>query len=130
MTRIVASALATVLVLVLSGPAAAAETEPPPFEADLLRLSEILGALAYLDQLCGTPGAALWRGKMQALIEDQKMNPEDRRKYVDVYNRGHRTFSTVHRACTDQTRSVISRYLTEGSDIAGRLQQRFGRPSG
>lgn len=128
MTRIAASALAAVLVL--SGPAAAAGTEPPPFQADLLRLSEILGALAYLDSLCATPGAALWRDKMQALIEDQKMAAEDRRKYVDVYNRGHRTFAALHRVCTDQTRAVIARYLTEGSDIAGRLQQRFGRPSG
>lgn len=123
-------ALLIVSLTLALGSARAADGERPAFEADLLRLSEILGALAYLDGLCGDPSAPGWRDKMQALLEDQKMAPEDRRKYVDVYNRGHRTFATVHQTCTDQARTVIGRYLEEGSEIAQRLQQRFGRPSG
>ena len=40
-------------------PPPAAEGPPPPYEPQLLRLSEILGALSYLRDLCGAGG---WRG--------------------------------------------------------------------
>lgn len=106
---------------------ARAEGGPPPFEADLLRLSGILGAVSYLDRLCGSPDAGVWRGKMQALIDGQGMAAEDRRRYVDVFNRGYRTFASVHRLCTDATRSVLRDYLAEGGAIAGKLEERFGR---
>lgn len=107
-----------------------AQDADPPFTGDLLRLSEILGAVAYLDQLCGRPESGVWRRQMQSLLDAQEMSPEDRRKYVDVYNRGHRTFATVHRVCTAETRAVLSAYVGEGAEIAERLEQRFGRGSG
>jgi uncharacterized protein (TIGR02301 family) len=112
--------------LIAAGPAGA-QTAAPPFEADLLRFSEILGAVAYLDALCGEADAATWRQQMQKLITAQRMTPEDRRRYVDAYNRGHRTFAAVHRQCTDQTRFVMQTYLAEGATITARLDERFGQ---
>jgi hypothetical protein len=41
------------------------EGPPPPFEPQLLRLSEIMGALAVLDPLCGDSGATLVFGAGQ-----------------------------------------------------------------
>ena len=35
-----------------------AEPPPPPYEPQLLRLSEIMGSLAYLRGLCGAPFVA------------------------------------------------------------------------
>lgn len=121
---------ALVLAVLLAATPAAAQTVAPPFEADLLRFSEILGAVAYLDALCGEPDAETWRQKMQQLITAQRMTPEDRRRYVDAYNRGHRTFASVHRQCTEQTRFVLQAYLTEGATITARLDERFGRGPG
>ena len=40
-----------------------------PFENDLARLSEILGALHYLRALCGANEGQKWRAEMQALVE-------------------------------------------------------------
>jgi uncharacterized protein (TIGR02301 family) len=111
----------------LAAAPAGAQTATPPVEADLMRFSEILGAVAYLDALCGSSDAAVWRGRMQALIAAQQMTPEDRRRYVDAYNRGHRTFASVHRACTERTRLVLEAYFAEGTEIAVRIDERFGR---
>ncbi len=125
--------------MMLAFAASAAETQPPaqpltapppPFEADLLRFSEILGAVSWLDSLCGASDPAVWRGQMQALIEAQTMAPADRRRYVDAFNRGYRTFASVHRGCTPRTRAVLQRYFAEGAAISDRLDDRFGRTGG
>ena len=120
------TAMAAVILAGLATPLRAADG-PTPFDAELLRLSEILGAVTYLDGLCGSSGSQAWRAAMQDLIEAQRMTPEDRRRYVDVFNRGHRTFASVHRVCTDRTRFVLDRYFAEGAAIATRIEDRFGR---
>src|SRR5262245_6669694 len=40
-----------------NAPAPTVEEPPPPFDAELLKLAEILGALTYLDELCATSPA-------------------------------------------------------------------------
>lgn len=110
--------------------APAAPAAPPPFEADLLRFAEILGALAWLDPLCGSSDAGVWRGQMKGLIEAQGLNPDDRRRYVDAFNRGYRTLASVHRGCTPRTRAVLQRYFADGAAISDRLDERFGRSAG
>ncbi len=99
----------------------------PAFEQDLLRFSEILGAVSWLDSLCGSSDPAVWRGQMEGLMEAQAFQPPDRRRYVDAFNRGYRTFASVHRSCSPRTRAVLQRYLTEGASIADRIDERFGR---
>lgn len=121
--RLLALAL---LVMVPVQPATATDG-PPPFAADLLRLSEILGAVAYLDRLCDNPEEGVWRRQMEALLVAQGLTGEERRRYVDVFNRGQRTFASVHRVCTAQTRAVLESYLAEGADLARRIDERFGR---
>ncbi|MCM5558775.1 TIGR02301 family protein [Pleomorphomonas sp. JP5] len=108
---------------------AANAVPPPPYQADLLRLSEVLGAAAYLDGLCGGPGAADWRSKMAALLDAQGLEGPTRRPYVEAFNRGQRTFAVAHRACTSSARSVLQRYFAEGAQLSDRLDQRFGRAS-
>ena len=45
---------------------------PAPFDADLQRLAEILGALHYLRGICGTNEGQKWRGEMQALCQRRR----------------------------------------------------------
>jgi uncharacterized protein (TIGR02301 family) len=118
---------AAILAAMVSLGAARAAEQPTPYDPDLLRLSEILGALSYLEKLCESPQSPLWRDRMEALIKAQRMSEDDRRRYVDVFNRGFRTFAAVHRTCSDQTRFVISTYFEEGTRITARLEERFGR---
>ena len=54
----------------LGGLAGTALGQTTPYDADLRRLAEILGALHYLRPLCGAPGEEQkWRAEMQALID-------------------------------------------------------------
>lgn len=120
--------LAVFVTLASATPLLAAETAPPPpYQADVLRLSEVLGAAAYLDGLCGGSGATDWRSKMAALLDAQGLAGPARRPYVEAFNRGQRTFATAHRTCTAASRSVLERYFAEGAQLSDRIGQRFGR---
>ena len=101
--------------------------EPAPYQADLTRLSEVLGAASYLDGLCSGPTAADWRGKMASLLDAQGFDGPSRRPYVEAFNRGQRTFSAAHRRCTPAARTVLQRYFAEGAQLSDRIGQRFGR---
>src|ERR1700732_1572144 len=52
-----------------TAPAPEAEPPPPPYDPEIQRLAEILGALTYLDALCASNPPGDWRAKMQALLE-------------------------------------------------------------
>ena len=123
--------LAVFLTLASATPVLAADTaaSPPPYQADMLRLSEVLGAAAYLDNLCGGANAVDWRSKMASVLDAQGLDGPARRPYVEAFNRGQRTFSVAHRTCSSAARSVLQRYFAEGAQLSDRLDQRFGRAS-
>ena len=107
-------------------PQPAAEGPPPPYEAQLLRLSEILGALSYLRDLCGSEDGDDWRAKMSALLEAEAKTGQRRLKLTGAFNRGFRGYETTYRSCTPNARTAISRYLDEGGRIAHEIAYRYG----
>ena len=84
------------IVLCLGLPAHAQSDTPAPFDNDLARLGEILGALHYLRAICGANEGAKWRNEMQALIDAEAPNGERRRKIVASFNRGYRGFQQTY----------------------------------
>ena len=95
------------------------------FEAELQRLSEILGALHYLRAVCGANDGAKWRNEMQALIDAEAPSGERRRKIVASFNRGYRGFQQTYRTCTPAADLAIRRYLDEGAKIARDITARY-----
>jgi uncharacterized protein (TIGR02301 family) len=95
---------------------------PAPYERPLLRLAEILGALAWLTQVCGEPApdraGGEWRARMAALLETEGASPARRDRLAGAYNRGFRGYEASHRACTPNGRLAVRRFLEEGSRIA------------
>ena len=65
-----------------SAPARAIEGGPAPFDNDLQRLAEILGALHYLRSICGANEGQRWRNEMQALIDAEALTGERRSRMV------------------------------------------------
>src|SRR5689334_18799415 len=61
-------------------PATPSEPPPPPYEKDLLRLSEVVGSLAFLRSLCAGPDATEWPNRMQALLESEGTTPSRRER--------------------------------------------------
>lgn len=129
-----AAALAfTVLALTLSfgaSPATAQTSgpgDPPPYEADLLRLSEVLGSIHYLRALCGANDGSRWRDEMNALVEAEGKDEDRRRKLVERFNRGYRSFASVYRECTPSAREAVESYMKEGAELAAEIAVRYSR---
>jgi uncharacterized protein (TIGR02301 family) len=115
--------------LALPLPALAETTTPetPAYEPDLLRLSEILGSVQFLRELCGTNEGTLWRDQMQGLIDSTQPDPLEKARLIDRYNRGYDSYRSVYRVCTGAARVAADRYLAEGAKIAAEIAARFGK---
>jgi uncharacterized protein (TIGR02301 family) len=111
------------ILLCLAPPARA--QAPAPFDGDLARLAEIMGALHYLRAVCGANEGQKWRNEMQALIDAEASNGERRRKIVASFNRGYRGFQQTYRTCTPAADLAIRRYLDEGAKIARDITARY-----
>jgi uncharacterized protein (TIGR02301 family) len=104
---------------------ARAQEGAAPFDADLQRLSEILGTLHYLRGICGANEGAKWRNEMQALIDAETPSGERRTRMIAGFNRGYNGFQTTYRTCTPAADIAIRRYLDEGSKISRDLTARY-----
>jgi uncharacterized protein (TIGR02301 family) len=107
-----------------SGPARA-EDAPAPFDGDLARLSEILGALHYLRGICGSNEGGKWRNEMQALIDAETPTGDRRTRMIASFNRGYNGFQQTYRTCTPAATVAIHRYLQEGAKISRDLTARY-----
>ena len=117
------------LTIVLIGLALAAAPvraqAPAPFDGNLQRLAEIMGALHYLRGLCGANDGQKWRDEVQALIAAEAPTGERRTRMVASFNRGYRGFQQTYRTCTPAADLVIRRYLEEGARIAREVTARY-----
>lgn len=103
-----------------------AEPPPAPYDRDLMRLSEIIGSLAFLRELCATPDSAEWPARMKALMEAEGVTPNRRDRLAGAYNRGYRGYSLSYRVCTPAATEAASRFVTEGERLSHALASRFG----
>src|SRR5215211_8116741 len=106
------------IVMVLAVGSAAAQGGRAPFDGELSRLAEILGALHYLRGICGANEGQTWRNEMQALIEAEAPSGDRRERMVASFNRGYRAFQQSYRTCTPAADLAIRRYLDEGARIS------------
>jgi uncharacterized protein (TIGR02301 family) len=105
-------------------PAGAADVAAP-FDPGLARLSEILGSLHYLRDLCGAKEGNKWRGEMQSLLDAEAPNGDRRSKFIAHFNKGYQAFQQTYHTCTPAADLVIRRYLEEGSKIAREVTARY-----
>jgi uncharacterized protein (TIGR02301 family) len=114
-----------------AGQPPAAPPPPPtqggtaPFDGDLMRLSEILGALQYLRTLCGANEGQKWREQMQALMDTEAQTGDRRNRMVANFNRGYRSFQQAYRTCTPAATVAVRRYLDEGAKISREITARY-----
>jgi uncharacterized protein (TIGR02301 family) len=116
---------ALLLLAICAALPARAQEGAAPFDADLQRLSEILGTLHYLRGICGANEGARWRNEMQALIDAETPSGERRTRMIAGFNRGYNGFQTTYRTCTPAADIAIRRYLEEGSKISRDLTARY-----
>ena len=114
-----------ILLLLAGAPARSIEGSAAPFDGDLQRLAEILGALHYLRALCGANEGQKWRNEMQALLDAETPSGERRNRLQVRFNRGYRGFQQTYRTCTPAADLVIRRYLEEGAKISREITARY-----
>ncbi len=113
-----------VMTALVSG-SARAQDAAAPFDADLQRLAEILGALHYLRGICGTNEGQKWRSEMQALVDAETPTGDRRTRMIASFNRGYNGFQQTYRTCTPAASVAIRRYLEDGSKISRDLTARY-----
>ena len=123
-TRCVSAA--TVLLAGISQtPAQTGAPPDPPYEANLLRLAEVLGSVHFLRRLCGEQ-SMVWRESMGELIENEVPTPERRAKLTASFNHGYRSFDGVYQRCTDAAATALGQYMREGEALTLDISTRYG----
>ena len=103
----------------------AAQSARAPYDTDMQRLAEILGALHYLRAICGSNEGQTWRNEMQALVDAESPGGDRRDRLIGSFNRGYRGFQQTYRTCTPAANLAIRRYLDEGAKIARDITARY-----
>jgi uncharacterized protein (TIGR02301 family) len=115
--------------LILSASASMAQTDIPvgpvapeaPYVVQLERLSEILGALHFLRNLCGED-TSVWREQMEKLIAREETYAS---RLTARFNRGYRTFAASYKHCTPAAIEAVDRYMEEGQSLADRIASQY-----
>lgn len=88
------------------------------YDEKLVRLSEILGAVHYLRELCGANEGQKWRDRMQELVDAEGSSAGRKARLSRAFNQGYRTYSRTYTSCSPSAQNAMSRFLSEGTDIA------------
>jgi uncharacterized protein (TIGR02301 family) len=118
------SLLPAFLALVIAANAAAAPGASPdskPYDDKLMRLSEILGAVHYLRELCGASDGQFWRDRMREIINSEGSSALRRARLSRSFNQGYRSYSRTYNTCSPSAQTAIERFLAEGTEIADGL---------
>jgi uncharacterized protein (TIGR02301 family) len=114
--------IAAGLALVAPVPAAA-QADTKPYDEKLMRLSEILGAVHYLRELCGGNDGQAWRDRMRELMDAEGSSALRRARLSRSFNNGYRSYSRTYNSCTASAQTAINRFLAEGVEIADGLMK-------
>ncbi len=98
-------------------------SDSKPYDDRLMRLSEVLGAVHYLRELCGANDGQLWRDRMKELMDAEGSTALRRAKLTRSFNNGYRSYSRTYNSCTPSAQTAITRFLGEGAEIADALMK-------
>jgi len=118
--RVAGAVLSFVLALATALPVAASP-DNKPYDDRLLRLSEILGAVHYLRELCGADEGQQWRDRMSELLQAEGTSALRKAKLTRSFNKGYQSYSRTYNTCSPSAQNAINRFLAEGATIADTL---------
>lgn len=122
--RLIASVIAIGFCAIAAAPSPAAPANKP-YDDKLLRLSEILGAVHYLRELCGANEGQYWRDRMRDLTMSEGYSALRKAKLARAFNQGYRSYSRTYTTCSPSAQTAITRFLHEGSELSDDLVKSF-----
>jgi uncharacterized protein (TIGR02301 family) len=119
---LVAAVVSAVIAMSISvSSPATAQGVDKPYDDRLMRLSEIVGAVHYLRELCGANEGQVWRERMREIIEAEGSNALRRARLTRSFNQGYYSYSKTHKICTTTAQTAISRFMSEGVQLSEAL---------
>ncbi len=88
------------------------------YERNILKLSQVLGAIHHLREVCNANEGQLWRQKMVELLETEAPNPQRRAHLVQRFNQGYRSHQLTYTTCTKKAKKRVKRFIKEGASLA------------
>ena len=119
--RLCVSLVALALASAASSVSAQGAGDSRPYDDKLLRLSEVLGAVHYLRELCGANDGQLWRERMRELMDTEGSSALRRARLTRSFNNGYRSYSRTYNSCSPSAQTAMNRFLAEGAEIATNL---------
>ena len=89
------------------------------------RLSEILGSLHYLQNLCYKKNM-IWRISMIELIHDTKFDTKTKSQFYAAFNNAYRSFSLNYHQCTASSKWAHENYRLEAKKLIDELLHDYG----
>jgi uncharacterized protein (TIGR02301 family) len=96
----------------------------PPYQAQLERLTKVMGSLHYLHPLCGHEEID-WRLQAADLIDLDQPDEDRRSRLVGAFNDGYRDFARLHQRCGAAEMLALERFLTEAETLSREIHARF-----
>jgi uncharacterized protein (TIGR02301 family) len=118
------SILLVVSALTAAGPAfsqTAQSLENRPYDEKLLRLTEVLGAVHFLRELCGGTDGQLWRERMRELLDAEGTSALRKARLTRAFNNGYRSYSRTYQTCTPSAQTAVAKFMGEAAEIAETL---------
>lgn len=99
-----------------------AQIDSRPYDEKLLRLSELLGAIHYLRELCGATDGQLWRERMRELIDADGAGSALRRsRLTKSFNNGYRSYRRSYQTCSSTAQATLNKFMAEGLELSETL---------
>lgn len=97
----------------------------PPYQAEMERLSEILGSLYFLNPLCRPAAPSDWRGEMADLIALDDPDDDRKQRLAGAFNAGYEAYARLYRVCTVSAEQAMARLLVEAEKTARDIHSRY-----
>lgn len=106
-------------------PPGQAASDTKPYDDKLLRLSEILGAIHYLRELCGANEGQYWRDRMRELMDAEGSTALRRARLTRAFNQGYRSYSRTYNTCSPSAQTAVTKFISEGAQLSDGLVKSF-----
>ncbi len=125
MPRLASAIIAAMLVLTLTNAPVSGQVaqslENRPYDEKLSRLAEILGAVHFLRELCGSNDGQLWRERMRELLDAEGTSALRKARLTRSFNNGYRSYSRTYQTCTPSAQTAVTKFMGEAVEIADTL---------
>lgn len=111
----------SVLFGTITAASAAPKGDQRAYDSQLMRLSEILGAVHYLRELCQGKDGQRWRDAVNQLIKTEGNTALRRATIARRFNLGYRGYRRTYRKCTPSAKNTITRFFKEAIEVSSGL---------